>query len=284
MSKNKLCLGTFDSWDISYTEQITMFKNAGFDGFFVTWNPDMDVKAIKAHSDKIGMYFQSIHAPYTKSADMWTEGEKADTAVKELLSCLSDCAENGVLIMVCHAYIGFDFAEPNECGIKNFSILAEKARDLGVKIAFENCEQEKFLDCLMKAFENFDNVGFCFDTGHEMCYNKSKDILSFYGKKLIAIHINDNFGVTSPDGIVTWTDDLHLLPFDGVADWENIAFRLNKYGYKGELTLELTDKSKPDRHENDKYIKMGRESYLNEAFCRAERFSDLKEKSINIFL
>lgn len=52
------------------------------------------------------------------------------------------------------------------------------------------------------------------------------------------------------------TDDLHLLPFDGVADWDDIARRLNKYNYDDILTFELTTISKKDRYENDIYKEM----------------------------
>lgn len=44
-------------------------------------------------------------------------------------------------------------------------------------------------------------------------------MLDKYGDRLIATHLNDNLGVSDFDGKVTWTDDLHLLPFDGIIDW-----------------------------------------------------------------
>jgi len=61
------------------------------------------------------------------------------------------------------------------------------------------------------------------------------------------------------------------LPFDGIADWDYNAKRLQKCGYEGILTFELNKTSKPDRHENDKYNKMPLEEYVSEAYCRACR-------------
>lgn len=66
---------------------------------------------------------------------------------------------------------------------------------------------------------------------------------------------------------------------DEIADWDNIAARLDKWGYNGILTFELTVKSKPDRHENDKYAAMPTESYLAEAYSRACRVV-AKRKSV----
>ena len=50
---------------------------------------------------------------------------------------------------------------------------------------------------------------------------KGKDMLELYGDRLIATHINDNLGVSNSDGKIFRTDDLHLLPFDGIAYMKN---------------------------------------------------------------
>ena len=281
MWKYKLCLGTFKGED-NIKEQIALFKKAGFEGFFVGYRDNIDLKEIRDYADSIGMYFQSVHAPFHGAADMWRGGEKAENALNELLTCAKEVARAGVKIMVCHAWIGFDYQEkPNEIGLENYKKLIDYAEGLGVKIAFENTEGEEFLDALLREFGDRKNVGFCLDTGHETCYNKNKDLLALYGDKLIATHINDNLGVKDFGGKIIWTDDLHLLPFDGVKDWDDVALRLNKCGYQGELTFELNVTSKPDRHENDGYAQMPFELYLAEAYKRACRVAMLREKEKN---
>ena len=122
---------------------------------------------------------------------------------------------------------------------------------------------------------NYDNVGFCWDSGHEQCYNRGKDMLGLYGSKLIATHLNDNLGISDNEGRIFWTDDLHLLPFDGINDWKDIAIRLNRCGYNGILTFELLNQSKPNRHDNDKYKKMSVEEYISECYARACRVATL---------
>lgn len=279
MYKTRLCLGANVQYGIPETEQIKLFCETGFDAFFLVWEKGLNVRKIKEYADGLGMICQSIHAPFVRSADMWEEGERAETAVAELLECLDDCAKNDVPIMVCHAIIGFDKHSPNRRGIENYRKIVEKAKDCGVKIAFENTEGEEYLEALMKAFSEYDNVGFCWDTGHELCYNHSRDMMGLYGDRLICTHLNDNLGIKDFGGEIIWTDDLHLLPFDGIADWRGIAERLNKYNYNGILTFELNKLGKPNRHENDVYEKMDIEVYVAEAYKRACRVAAYKSNA-----
>ena len=178
--------------------------------------------------------------------------------------------------MVLHTFKGFEDHDPTEYGIENFRRVAEEARLLGVKLGFENTEGEEYLAAVLSSLSDFDSVGFCWDTGHEMCYNKSKDMMKLYGDRIVGTHLNDNLGIRDFDGKITWIDDLHLLPFDGIADWEDIVSRLNKYHFDGPLTFELNTYSKPGRHENDIYRNMPIELYLTEAYKRACRVATLK--------
>ncbi len=286
MQQTKLCLGTLFNVGLSDEEQVVLFKEMGFDGFFIHWTKDTDVKKIKEVADSCGMIFQSIHAPYYKIADvLWQGGDEAEMAIETLISCARDCAENGVPIMVCHVFIGMDREDvsPNPEGVENYRRVVEAAKELGVKIAFENTEGEEYLAALMDAFRDDENVGFCWDTGHEICYNHSKDMMALYGDRLLCTHLEDNLGISDFDGKIIWNDDLHLLPFDGVADWQGIVRRLNRHNYNGELTFELKKTSKPNRHENDIYAKMSNEDYICEVFKRACRVAMLKLRDKGIF-
>ncbi|MBQ7638987.1 MAG: TIM barrel protein [Clostridia bacterium] len=193
-----------------------------------------------------------------------------------MIKCIHACAENNVPIMVSHAFIGFDVPPiPVEKGLQRYYELITEARKYGVTIAFENTEGEEYLDALLKNFGDLENVGFCWDSGHEMCYNRGADLLKKYGKLLVCTHINDNLGIKDTGGKTTWRDDLHLLPFDGIIDWEYNARRLVRENYVGTLTFELKIASKPGRHENDIYALMSPESYLAEIYKRACRFEAL---------
>ncbi len=176
--------------------------------------------------------------------------------------------------------MGFDEEYvPTEIGLQNFGKVIDYAEKVGVKIAFENTEGVDYLKAVLDRFGERECVGFCWDSGHEMCYNFSENLVARYGHLLIATHLNDNLGVKDFDGKITWHDDLHLLPFDGIGDWEDFAVRIRKSGFSDILTFELNNKSKPNRHENDKYDAMPLEQYLAEAYSRACRVAKMIERN-----
>ncbi len=272
------CLNISSQFDIDEIEQIKLLKKCGFGAFFAQYEKGKDLSVLKKVADENGMIFHSIHAPFEKMNSLWTYNENTNDAINELLECIDEAKKVGVPIVVMHAFIGFEEHSPTEYGLQNIAKIVDRATALGIKIAFENTEGEEYLSAIMNRFKNNYNVGFCWDTGHEMCYNHSRNLLDLYGEKLFYVHLNDNLGIRDFDGKITWLDDLHLLPYDGIADWENIAKRLNKYGFNDVLTFEINKKSKPLRHDNDIYNNMDISTYIAEAYKRACRFATLKQR------
>lgn len=281
MWRKKLCLGTSDQFARPVDEQIRLFKKTGFEGFFTGWSAEEDIAGYAALARAEGMLYQSVHAPFGRSNALWQAGEAGDAALNELLACLRDCARAGVGIMVAHAFIGFEEHNPTPVGQERFYQLGREAERLGVCVALENTEGEEYLQAAMEACRGLSSVGFCWDTGHEQCYNHARDMTALYGKRLIATHLNDNLGIRAYDGTITWIDDLHLLPFDGVTDWQSVARHLVKCGFDGPLTFELNTLSKPDRHENDGYAALPLEGYLAQAYARACRVATLVTAALN---
>lgn len=278
MWKQKLCLGLMGGPGGSASEQIAELKEVGYDAFFTGWRKGIRVAEIAAAAKEAGMIYQSIHVGWDHAAHMWHGGkEEYEAGIAEMTGCLEDCARAEVPIMVAHAFVGFKDHTPTQQGLETFGRVVRAAERLGVQVAFENTEGEEYLDALLKAFWNDKTVGFCWDSGHEMCYNHSRDLLACYGEKLICTHLNDNLGISNFDGETAVRDDLHLLPFDGIADWRRNAERLDACGYRGILTFELSTHSKPHRHENDKYMRMPRPEYLAETYNRACRVAALRK-------
>ncbi|MBO5273785.1 MAG: sugar phosphate isomerase/epimerase [Clostridia bacterium] len=280
MWKYKLGLNICDFPGLTTEDQITLFRQVGFDAFFTGWWQGAPIARWKAHAEEVGMEYQSIHSPFRHAANLWRSSEIAKDGIDELIACLRDCAENEIPIMIAHVFIGFTEHTPTPEGIENYGKVATEAKKLGVKLAFENTEGEEYLASLMEAFADNDYVGFCWDTGHEMCYNRSKDMLSLYGDRLIATHLNDNLGVWNYNGeILSSRDDLHLLPFDGIGDWQGIADRLDHHHFDGVMTFELKQTSHEGRHENDVYREMTPVRYVTEAYKRACRVAALRGKN-----
>ena len=277
MYRQKLCLGLSSTFGLDELRQLETFKAVGFDAFFSGYENREGILALADAAAKNGLIFQSVHAPFHKTRVLWRDGDEGEEAVKELVDCVNAAADAGVRIVVSHVFIGFDQPDkPNETGLDRLSEVVEAAEKRGIKLAFENTEGEDFLAAVMDRFRQNGNVGFCWDTGHEQCYNYGKDMTALYGDRLFCTHINDNLGISDFGGRIYWTDDLHLLPFDGIIDWKGVASRINRVGYDDILTFELNRSSKRGRHDNDKYESMTPLAYLTEVYARACRFAALK--------
>ena len=275
----KLVLGTGLGFpEVPVTEQIKKIKKAGWDGVFVgIWKEDLSLREFAETAKAEGLFIQSVHAPFNKAAVLWDEGEDGDIEVERQIRVLRETSEIGVDLVIMHAIIGMEKNTPTALGVERYRKIAEAARELGVRIAIENTEGEMYLEALMEGLKDYANVGFCIDTGHEMCYNGCKDLITKYGDRLIATHLNDNMGQTGEE--LTWYDDSHLLPFDGKADWEMIAKRLKNVGFNGPLTFELGSKNTPGRHVSDIYADLDFDGFVSLALERAKKFSALMDKT-----
>ena len=275
MWKQKISISLGNRYTEKTENLIPTVKEAGFDGISPEWDKGADLGAIVDAAKRENVALVSLHAPYGGAADLWNEDDAVSLPVlNELLLSLDDAHKYGFPVLVLHVWIGFgEEPAPTEAGLARLSFLAERAKEYGIRLAFENTEGDEHLDAVMKHFEGNDTVGYCWDAGHEMCYNRSRDLLALYGDRLLVTHLNDNLGISRFDGEIFWTDDLHLLPFDGIADWDYNVLRLQKSRPLEFLNFELSMVSKPERHENDAYGRMPLTDYFALAYARACRIA-----------
>ena len=277
MYQETLCMNTNNRFGVPIETQIRMMHDAGFDGFFTAW--DDHTADYRRLADELGMLYQSIHSPTEYVTSLWSDCAEAETGIHKLTACLEDCAANGVEIMICHLWCGYDDPPgPTAVGLRNYEKLVRAAERTGVKIAFENAEQTVYLDAVLDAFGDSPFVGYCWDAGHERCYCHGEDLLARHGKHLIATHINDNLGIRDRNGALAFADDIHLLPFDGIIDWQEAVQRLARIGYDGVLTLEVKRPNQEGRRTNDKYLRMAPEEYFAEAYGRACRLAAMRDR------
>lgn len=275
MYKQKIGISLVGKYDLPIKEVMSIIKSVGFEAVSPSSNHDVDLGEIAETASALGLELQSLHAPFGKAADMWSRDKAiCEPAKKELFDAIDACAVYSIPVVVVHTWKGFNYCfDKDSLYYDNFDNAVAYAKMKGVRIAFENTEGEEFLFALMEHFEGDDTVGFCWDSGHEMCYNRSRDILGELGDRLIMTHLNDNLGISRFDGGINWTDDLHLLPFDGIADWSDNVERLKRARRMPVLNFELAIKSKPNRHDNDVYGQMPLEQYFTEAYKRACRIA-----------
>ena len=271
MWKQKIGLSIGNNYGVPTCEIVTLLKRIGFDAISPAYLSNDALNEIVNAAKECGMDIQSLHAPFYKAADLWSHDSYIASAAKEdLFSALDACVQFHIPTLVVHTWIGFDYSfDPSTLNYTNFDESVSFAEKHNIKIAFENTEGEEYLFALMEHFEGNSTVGFCWDSGHELCYNHSQDLLAKYGDRLLITHLNDNLGISRFDGTTFWTDDLHLLPFDGIADWDDTIIRLKKAKHMPILNFELSLVSKPERHENDVYSQMTLEQYFTEAYKRA---------------
>ena len=272
----KLVLSTGLGFNTPVEEQIKIMSEVGWEGFFPCWYRGTDLEKYAKTADDCKMYFQSVHAPFGDVDKIWESVEDGDKYVDEQIDCLKAAKSADVDLVVAHAIIGMERCTPTSLGLKRFERIFTAAENLGVTVALENTEGEIYVEALIKEFGSSDRVRFCIDTGHEMCYNASRDLIGKYASKLICTHLNDNLGQTGD--CITWLDDSHLMPFDGIADWSKIAERLKTVNYKGDLTFELTRANKPDRHTHDRYAHLDFANFCALALDKAKQFKEIMIK------
>ena len=267
MWKQKTGISVSNSYGVPVPELVRLVGRTGFDAVSPEWEENDDFAETAEAARESGLAIQSLHGPFDVAAKMWSaDQDDSEEAMRKLLLSLETCKQYSIPVMVVHVWMGFDnIPAPNSEGFENFGKLVKKAEEYGVKIAFENTEGDELLFALMEHF--------CWDSGHEMCYNHSMDLLARFGDRLIMTHLNDNLGISRFDGKTYWTDDLHLLPFDGIADWDYNIARMKKAKKQEYINFELNIRSKPNRHENDAYGEMPIERYFTEAYNRACRIA-----------
>jgi len=121
MEKTKICMSITEQYGLPLKEQLKLLRKIGFDAYFFEWKPNLDVKDLKNYGDELGLICQSMHAPFTKMADMWEEGEKAEFAVSELLQCVDDCAKKAGTTINVVDYVCFERGEGVEKKEDNFA-------------------------------------------------------------------------------------------------------------------------------------------------------------------
>lgn len=76
-------------------------------------------------------------------------------------------------------------------------------------------------------------LGICLDTGHLHVWDEKTSLIEFVrraGKRLLTLHIQDTHSVEI---------DEHLLPYEGVIDWNGFGEALHDVGYKGVFNYEV---------------------------------------------
>lgn len=205
-------------------ERLRIIKAAGFD--FVC----LDMKAMLAGEQtgltpelcgRVGIDFDNVHLTGSGTHAVWAEGERGDKIVERYCKEIKLCAEYGIKTGITHVTWGTSEPPPVcELGLRRFRTIAECAEKYGVVVALENSVSREHLYYVLDNIKS-PYVGHCFDSGHRNAFAHDTDFLAKYGDRLVATHIQDNDA----------KHDLHLMPFDGTINWEQVSAELAGTSY-----------------------------------------------------
>ena len=208
-------------------------------------------------SDRYGMSFFDAHAPCSLTTSLGTPLD-IELSTQTQLKTLQAASEIGVKVLTmhtCRTRLVKQFApesgpieDINLSGaidrtLKQLDILLPVAEKLGITIALENLflpstTATHLMKILQKA--KHPNLGLCYDSGHALIIEnqpnkKSESIAEWIAcgwpnetvtfqadqldimlNEVVTTHFHDNNG----------TNDQHLLPGDGIANWEAITNRI----------------------------------------------------------
>ena len=210
---------------------INSIKAAGFENVFVEWyNKDWEISQQQQldYVRKLGLNVIFAHLGYQKINNIWEEDEAGDVFVERYKNDIRLCKENGIDLVCMHLTSKSEAPGPNEAGLKRFQEIADYAKELGVKIAFENTKIKGYQEFILENIKN-ENVGICLDSGHLHAHFKDELNFEMFKDKIFCVHLHDNMG----------EKDQHLIPFEGTIDWSWLLKKLKDSHYNGPITMEL---------------------------------------------
>lgn len=215
-----------------FEESLKAIVGAGFKNIFIQWYDNDKIwrtpqKEQLQRMRESGLNIIFAHLGYQNINTLWEDGIQGDNEVERYKQDIKDCKENEIDLVIMHLAKKYD-KRPNEIGLNRIRQIVKFAKGLGVKIAFENVDDERYVEYVLDNIKD-DNVGLCFDSGHFHCFSKDKFDITKYRNRVLAVHLHDNNG----------NGDMHLIPGDGTLNWEQVMTNLARCNYNGPITVEL---------------------------------------------
>jgi len=120
--------------------------------------------------------------------------------------------------------------------IHTLASLEPICKAAGARLCVETmCPRNTFTSSIAAIMEAVDavsspHVGVCVDTNHVNNAEHLPSAIRLLGTRIGVFHVNDNHG----------KGEEHLLPFEGLIDWEGFAQAVGSIGYRGAFVIEST--------------------------------------------
>lgn len=197
--------------------------------------------------DDTRLSLQSFHAPIAAAFanGTWREGfslaaadeARRKRAVEETRTVLEVATVVPYRTLVLHAGVpaphGHAADNSRASLVRSLEDLAPAAERVGVRLALEvipnTLSAPAALVKLLESELEAPGLGICMDVGHARLMGDVVDAIETCTGHLIATHLHDNRG----------RNDDHLVPGQGVIDWEAAVLAFQKVGYDGVWMFEL---------------------------------------------
>ena len=265
MNNLAVCI-QYDNENVSPKETINAIKNAGFKDVFIQYyhRNDLEFNELEQidYCRELGLNIIFCHLGYKNINEIWLDGEIGEKVTNEYIKDLELMNQKQINMVVMHLTTRREPPMYNEIGLERIKRIVKYAKELGIKIAFENTRKQGYLEYVLGNIKD-DNVGICFDTGHCHAHFDDKFDYAFFKDRYFAVHMHDN----------DKSGDLHLLPFDGTIDWTDVLLKLKENNYRGPITLELF-------YRND-YLNQTIEEFYKEGYDRGVKLEEIFDNTTN---
>lgn len=205
---------------LSMREKLHLIRRAGFDyvcAGSIHQLLEEGSEGLRACAAREGLPIDNVHLTGADTNLVWEEGEKGQAIIDRYQWEMEQAVKAGVPMGVVHVTWGFTKPALTQIGLKRFQALVAHAERVGFTIAFENSVSLAHFEAVLDQNQS-PNARFCFDSGHFNEFCADSDIYERYQARMCVTHLDDNDGVR----------DLHIIPFDGCADFAKIAPALRK--------------------------------------------------------
>lgn len=238
-------------------------KEFGFDSVITSQDSRFDdqngtIDQQEQTFNNLGLEISSLHNQYVTNElpNFWHQNAIGDSVENKIKTDIYTAEKFKIKCVVVHM-----LGQYSEVGEMRLKRLLETCEKTGVFLAVENINDQNLF---LKIFENINHpyLKFCYDSGHNNCFDPDFDYLKNFGEKLICLHLHDNDGL----------GDDHTLNRFGTINWDKIAKELAEINLDNvSLDYEmLMNKHKDEVSENE---------CLKETFEQAS----LLEEKINFY-
>jgi sugar phosphate isomerase/epimerase len=220
------------------TEDVKRLHNLGlqFAEIPIT-NPQKFYDLLKAYrdlKDRLAIYYL-CHGPREGDPNDMRNLEEA--YLPKIFEILPLMTELDMSLLTLHLWFDPRFVK-EEVVVFKIGLLRhiiKKAADFEITVCLENLSETA--SHMVAPFTDLPLLNLTLDLGHAQLLtemNTSYEFIERYPERIKHVHLHDNRGGDS------YQDDLHLLPGEGIVDFEKVFKKLKAMAYDRTITLELT--------------------------------------------